>query len=172
MKPLSKAIVAAALLATTMSWAQKATLNPAFRKEAWRALNAIDRIPPSYSKDSSGELFSNNPSMAKQMEEKRADAKHLILDAEKAVDEAKYDATASDKHVLFLLQTALASLELQGNYSFSDPKFKPFNDRYAQCVFEARYYLEPDQLDEKQLKQAKLKTCDKKTDEWDSGIWK
>jgi hypothetical protein len=74
-----------------------------FKKKAWRAVDSIDRISPGYSNDHyNPDSDSSNP-----------DVKRLVVDARKAVDEAKYEAkNVADKHTLFLLQlTRSPSLE-------------------------------------------------------------
>ena len=138
-----------------MAFAQDKPLSAAFKKEAWKALDAIQRIDFALSK------------------ENKDSNKALIGDAENAVNEAKYVATTpSDKQMLFTLQMSLDSLELQGMYDIQDAKFKPYLDRHVQCISEALYYFEPARVTKEGIEKAKLKTCNKKTAEWESGFWK
>jgi hypothetical protein len=104
-------------LIAAMALAQDKALGPDFKKEAWKALDAIERIDFTLS------------------EESRDKNKTLISDAEKAVAEAKYVATTtSDKQMLMTLEIALQSFELQGTYSIRDPKAEPYFDRHVQCI--------------------------------------
>ncbi len=138
-----------------MTFAQDKPLSAAFKKEAWKALDAIQRIDFALSK------------------ENKDSNKTLIADAEKAVNEAKYAATtSSDKQMLFTLQVSLDSLELQGIYDIEDARFKPYFDRHVQCISEALYYFEPDKVTKEGIEKARLKTCNRKTAEWESGWWR
>jgi len=125
-----------------------------FKSKAWRAIDAIDRIPFLIS--------------VAQMSATNA---NLLVDADKAVDEAKYSAsTALDKNVLHLLEMAVLSKQDQARYESFSKEWTRDTHRFTQCVTEARFYVTPDVLSASGIETAQKNTCNKKTDEWDEGI--
>ena len=99
--------------------------------------------------------------------------KDLLIDADKAVDEAKYEATTQlDNTVLRALQMAVISLKYKMQLDVLDPEWKKNSDRVFQCTTEATYYITPDRLTEMGRQQAQKETCNKETSEWGAGITK
>ena len=102
-------------------------LSPAFKEAAWRATDALDRI---------GDVDSM---FLTDVERK------LIIDADKAVDEAKYKAvTTMDKEVLRMLKVSILSEKVAQYISPSDPEVVILFKRYLSCMKAAQYYIEFD----------------------------
>lgn len=130
------------------------SLSPNFKRKAWMAIDAIQRLrlsplTPSFSKIEPGIEYLVRAS--------------LFNDAQKAVDEAKYESsTALDKYVLRALQGAMSSTAQQMIYPVLDPNWKSASDQYLQCSVEAEVYIEPEVLSDTGFEQARLGTCGKK----------
>jgi hypothetical protein len=118
-------------------------MSSAFRELAYRALDAIERLP-------------NVPSA--ESRETGFDARKL--DAEKAIDEAKYKAqTAKDKEILKILSAALFGRTAAKERSALHRDWQKLTQLGIQCGVELKAEFEPDHLSEAGLKQAKEKTC-------------
>ena len=153
-KPKSSAAKTTAPASNHPTVADQNTLSSDFKKKAWRASDALGRVDSMVTKASA----SAN--------------RDLLVEAKKAVDDAKYDAsTQLDDVVLHALQMAVTTLDFQMNFSsVLDPYWKRSYDRVSQCKTEVIYYVSPDQLSEIGRQKAQLGTCNKKTSEWDTGI--
>jgi hypothetical protein len=130
-------------------------LSHEFKKKAWKALDAIQRIDPI-------------------IDATRLDAtqENLLVDADKAIDEAKYEATTPlDMKVLHALQMASIMKRSQAHQdSPLNPEFKQDFDRAVQCVDEVELQITPDVLSEEGKRMALKDACNKRTDEWGEGI--
>lgn len=115
----------------------------AFREQAYRALDAIKRLPsiPTSARVESG------------FEPRK-------LDAEKAVAEAKYKAiTVRDKEILKLLNAALFLMVTAKERTPTDPDWNKLAEAALQCKTELEGEFEPERLSERGLKRANEKTC-------------
>ena len=118
-------------------------MSAAFREQGWRALDAINRVPVIGSKE--------YPQPGFEVRE---------LEAEKAIDEAKYKAqTTKDKDVLKLLWAALYGRTGPEKRSLLDPDHIKLVEMGAQCNVELKAEFEPEHLTELGLKTAREKTC-------------
>ncbi len=123
-------------------------MSPAFQKQGQRALDAIERIP----------LFPSANKIQPGFEQR-------MLDAEKAIDEAKYNAkTNKDKEVLKILQTTIALIKAQKSMEGLDPDRRITGLAEIQCEAEIKALFEPDSLSTYGIKQAAEKTCLKKVE--------
>ena len=114
-----------------------------FREQGYRAFDAIQRVPSVGSKE--------YPQPGFALRE---------LDAEKAIDEAKYKAqTAKDKEVLDLLWAALFGRTGAEKRSLLNPDHMKFFQMGDQCLLELRAEFESANLTELGLKTAREKTC-------------
>ena len=117
-------------------------LSPEFKEKAQRALDAVERVPHTLSK--------RDMTLVNQ---------NLLVDADKAVAEAKYKATtALDMRVLRTLQTWVIYLKHQAIYNVLDAKWQPRVERTFQCQLEARLHIGAT-LSEQGRERAKLDTC-------------
>ena len=152
----AKMLVAFLLIgpASLMTAQHAVGISKAFFAQGQRAIDAFKRMSGPYSAS-----------------HKDASTDQLLIDAKKAVDEAKYVATTpKDRYVLHALQMAVISFEGQLSEDIGTPEWKRDVHRSLQCETEATYALTPDQLSEKGQADARLGTCNKATDEWDAGI--
>jgi hypothetical protein len=118
-------------------------MSAAFREQARRAFDAIDRVPEMGSKEYPHSGF---------------DVREL--DAEKAIAEAKYKAmTGRDKEVLDLLGAALYGRTAPERRPLLDPDHIKLIKMGVQCEMELRAEFEPERLTDAGLKQARGKTC-------------
>jgi hypothetical protein len=144
------------LIPEAVSVASPSALSPEFRKKAWRALDALERIDVSLSQGSV---------------DTKVDA--LLLEADRASDEAKYEAsTAFDLTVLHALQMANISLQTQRGLLILNPEWQRARNHTTQCRLEVTYAVHPVELSETGLKLAKLGDCNKQTSEWSAVITK
>lgn len=123
-------------------------MSPAFQEQGLRALDAIRRLPLIPSADDRHPGFEQRK-----------------LDAEKAIDEAKYKArTFKDKEVLKILRAAEFLIAAAQKRHVHDPDWKLLTDAASQCKVEITAEFEPDGLSALGRKQAAQKTCLKKQD--------
>lgn len=123
-------------------------MSPAFREQARRALDAIQRLP----------LIPSKESQEPGWELRK-------LDAEKAVAEAKYKArTVKDKEVLKLLQAANFLIGAAKGRSALDPDWQPLEEAATQCKIEVVVAFDANDLSELGRKKAAEKTCLKQQD--------
>jgi hypothetical protein len=141
------------IVCSTTAIAQQ-KLSQEFKRTAWRALDAIERI------DS-------------LIDASRLDAtqQSLLVEADKAVDEAKYEATTPlDMEVLHALQMASIMKRSQSWRDTLSPGWKQAFDRVQQCIVEVKLQITPGALSDEGKSMARKGTCNKKTDEWNEGI--
>jgi hypothetical protein len=118
-------------------------MSVAFREQGRRAFDAIERVPSIGSTE--------NPTAGFELR---------ALDAEKAVDEAKYKAsTAKDKTVLDLLGAALYGRTGPEKRSLLDPDHLKLFKMGLQCETELRAEFEPENLSELGRQTARQKSC-------------
>lgn len=118
-------------------------MSAAFREQAQRAYDAIQRVPRTGSQE--------YPSAGFDVRE---------LDADKAIAEAKYKAvTAKDKEVLNLMDAALWGRTASERRHLLDPHHLRFFKMGLQCDLELDAELEPEHLTEIGLTNAHQKTC-------------
>jgi hypothetical protein len=118
-------------------------MSSAFREQARRAFDAVDRVPEMGSRE--------YPHAGFDIRE---------LDAEKAIAEAKYKAiTAKDKEVLDLLGAALYGRTAPETRPLLDPDHNKLIEMGVQCEVELKAEFEPEHLTELGLKTAREKTC-------------
>ncbi len=129
-------------------------LTPSFRKMLWKAQDACDRIDLTLSKD-----------------HKTSKQDDLVLEAKKAIDEAKYEAiTAVDLKYLHAIQMEASSLELQELYPLGDDTFEKYHHRVEQCRVEVVLEITPSDLSAKGAAMAALGTCNLETSDWPAGF--
>jgi len=150
-------IVVLAMLALTIgAYAQSAPqlpedkLSSDFKENAWRAIDAFWRIPRWLSPDTVDTTD-----------------KKLLIEADKAVDEAKYKAsTPLDKTVFHLLELALISQKHLLDYRMLNPLWSQTLGRFLQCDIEAESYIMPDILTEQGMVQAQVHSCTNDAGDW------
>lgn len=123
-------------------------MSPEFKEKGWRAHDAIKRIGGLPSADKPERGFDQRK-----------------LEAEKAIDEAKYKSvTAKDKETLKLLQTANFFIGAASTRDILHPDWKVLTDGSRQCRIELTAQFEPETLSEKGKQAASEKSCvDKQT---------
>jgi hypothetical protein len=108
-------------------------LSPAFQEMALRASDALERLPDTMSRRDKGDNYYQ-----------------LILDAQKAIAEAKYKATSQpDKNLLRRLQTDLNMTETLALFEVLDSRWRQVQDIRLQCWIEIQYGLNPESLNDK-----------------------
>lgn len=118
-------------------------ISPAFREQAQRALDAIERVPEMGSLE--------YPHVGFDVRE---------LDAEKAIAEAKYKAsTVKDKEILDVLGAALYGRTAVERRPLLDPDHMTIIRMGDQCTIELIGELDPGKLSEAGLTKANAKTC-------------
>jgi hypothetical protein len=143
--------IAVLLLALPAFCQSQGTLSPDFKKAAWKALDAVARIPMS-----KGEASEDK-------------TETLITDADKEVDEAKYVATERDKKamrvlgMLWVSRSEAARVDVLRadslGHPVTNPLYRKYRDRGLQCLAEALVYITPNEASSKAKETAKLKTC-------------
>ena len=123
-------------------------MSPEFKEQAWRAHDALKRIGGLPSSDKPERGFDQRK-----------------LEAEKAIDEAKYKSvTAKDKEILKLLQTADFFIGAASTKGILNPDWTILTDGSIQCGIELTAQFEPESLSEKGKQTASEKSClDKQT---------
>ena len=118
-------------------------MSEAFREQAHRALDAIDRLP-SVSSRGSTETWPQDRQ----------------LDAEKAIDEAKYKVqTAKDKEVLKILNAAFIGRTSARHRWTTDPGWKRVTELGRQCILELKIKFEPEGWSEDDIAAATTHPC-------------
>ena len=106
-------------------------------------MDALSRLPLSPSLDDKGSAFDQR-----------------LLDAQKAIDEAKYVASANmDKLVLKKLQASEMLDEAMVTLDMLDRRWKQLQTAHWQCVVELNYAFEPDKLTVEGRATAREGTC-------------
>jgi hypothetical protein len=147
-----KLILAVFLVVSTLTAAEtNAGMSSEFKKKAWKALDAIGRINPIVSKENADET-----------------EQQKILDAQKAVDDAKYEASnADDKHYADVLFWAVSRRADMPNWYTGDSQWEKDIDRAVQCELEVRVQVTPEDLRPEARDRAAKATC-VKSEVWEA----
>ncbi len=118
-------------------------MSKAFRDKAYRAVDALNRLPPSPSLDDKGPTFDQK-----------------LLDAQKAIDEAKYATSNNrDRQILKKLQASELLSESMVQFDMLDRRWESFDSAGWQCRAELSYAFEPDKLTAQGKATAKEDNC-------------
>jgi hypothetical protein len=141
---------ASLLLMASVALAQDKSLTPEFRKEAWRALDAVMRVDFTLNVDN----YNN-------------EQKELLSAAEKAIDEAKYKRiTKADQEIFRKLNGFYFGLSMQKHFTAGELlNNNPYFQLHSQCEAELLLYFEPEKMDQEGVKKAKQQTCAKKAED-------
>jgi hypothetical protein len=136
--------IAAFVLGVLVS-APAQTMGPTFKKKAWRALDALGRIDPGLNRDSND-----------------GDQKEKVLDAQKAVDDAKYEVSNEvEQDVLRSLQNSILARADMANWEVGVRPWLVDSNLAFQCEVEVRVLITPEELSEAGKQAAARKTCNK-----------
>lgn len=118
-------------------------MSKSFHDKGHRAIDALNRLPISPSLDDKGPAFDQR-----------------LLDAQKAIDEAKYVASNNvDRQILKKLQASALLSEGMVAFDMLDRRWKPLQSALWQCQAELSYAFEPSKLTDEGKATAKEGTC-------------